>query len=377
VSATSRCSIAQWTAVVGSGQGGTFDVTVTFPSTGAGGVNILRFNGVAAVGAANVADAAAPAAPALTLTTTAASSIVVVMVGDHATVDGTTRTWRTAEAGALTEQSYYRSNFNNAAYVGFHPNAGAAAAKVVGLTQPSTMRPSIAAVELVTSTAATVIGAGSATLGAVQGAATGVRTVRGDASATLGAVSGVATGKRTVIGSGEATGGAVTGSASGVVTPGTPSSVFIAATDEVVTKAWIAQLASFTADMVGEQLPRDRTLWAVSGFITVTVVGGSTVPEFRLESPVIAVQGWAHEPGTDRPPWEKARNLVELVKAGTYQPPGPSGWLLQLPHCGENAVVKTAYPLGKPRRVYGDFGDYAGYVQNLVLNWVPVAKSTP
>jgi hypothetical protein len=155
------------------------------------------------------------------------------------------------------------------------------------------------------------------------------------------------------------------------------SSVFIAATDEVVTKAWIAQLPSFTADMVDEQLPRDRSVWVVSGFITVTVVGGATVPEFRLESPVIAVTGWAHEPGIDRPPWEKARNLVEMVKAGTFQPPGPSGWRLELPRCSEDAVVKTAYAIGKPRRQYGDFGDYAGYVQNLVLNWTPIAKSTP
>ena len=377
VSATSRCSIAQWTAQVGVGQGGTFNVTVTYLSGGAGGVNILRYDHIVGVGASTAGDAPDPAAPALTLTTTQGHSIVVVVVGDHATVDGAARVWRTADAGALTEQSYYRSNFNNAAYCGFHADAGAAGAKVVGLTLPNTMRPSIAAVELITTTAQTVLGTAGATLGAVQGTAAGVRVVGGHAAATLGPVAGAASGKRTVFGTGAGSGGAVSGAASGLVIPGAPRSVFVAATDEVVTKAWIAQLPGFSAAMVGEQLPRDRTEWQASGFVTVAVGGGSTVPEFRLESPVMIVQGWAVTPGIDRPPWEKARNLVAQIQGGTYQGPGPSGWLIELPTCGENAVVKTAYAVGKPRRVYGDVGDYAGYVLHVVVNWVPVAKSTP
>lgn len=222
-----------------------------------------------------------------------------------------------------------------------------------------------------------VVGTAAGVLGGVTGQANGVRTVTGGAGTALGAVSGTANGTRTVVGSAQADLGHLTGSASGTVTPGTPTGVTLDATDEVVTKAWIAQLPDFNADMVGEQLPRDRTLWAASGFFTVTVLGGSTLPEARFESPVMAVQSWAVEPGIDRPPWEKARQLIAMIQAGTYQPPGASGWRIELPQCGENAVVKTAYAISKPRRVYGDFGDYAGYVLNLVLNWVPVAKSTP
>lgn len=149
---------------------------------------------------------------------------------------------------------------------------------------------------------------------------------------------------------------------------------FIYATDEVVTCAWLAQLSGFSAEMVGEQLPRDTTGWAGTGFLTVAVAGGGTVPEFRLESPVMDVRGWATTPGTSEPPWNRARNLVAAVQAGTYR---RTPWFLELPACSENAVVKTAYVLGKPRRAYGDFGDYAAYVVDLVLHWVPVAKSTP
>lgn len=149
---------------------------------------------------------------------------------------------------------------------------------------------------------------------------------------------------------------------------------FIYASDEAVTCAWLAQLDGFTTEMVGEVLPRDTSSWAATGFLTVAVAGGSTVPEYRLESPVMDVRGWATTPGTDDPPWNMARNLVTSVQAGTYR---LTPWFLELAGCSENAVVKTAWILGKPRRAYGDFGDYAVYAADLVLNWVPVAKSTP
>lgn len=149
---------------------------------------------------------------------------------------------------------------------------------------------------------------------------------------------------------------------------------FIYASDEAVTLAWLAQLDGFSAGMVGETLPRDTDSWAASGFVTVAVAGGDTVPEYRLESPVMDVRGWATTPGTDAPPWNKARNLAVSVQAGTYR---REPWFVPLPACSENAVVKTAYVLGKPRRAYGDFGDYAVYALDLMLHWVPVAKSTP
>jgi hypothetical protein len=149
---------------------------------------------------------------------------------------------------------------------------------------------------------------------------------------------------------------------------------FIYASDEAVAKVWIGQLSGFTAAMVGETLPRDNSTWATSGYVTVAWAGGSTVPEYRLESPVMDVRGWAVTPGSDDPPWNKARNLALSVQAGTYR---LTPWFVELPACSENAVVKTAYVLGKPRRAYGDFGNYAVYALNLVLNWVPVSKSTP
>lgn len=183
VSKTSRCSIAQWTAGVGPGQGGTFDVTVLFPSAGAGGLNVSRWEDVA-VGAFAVGDATDPAAPSLNIDTTEDDSAIVVVVGDHETVDGTTRTWRTG-AGALTELTYFRSNSENAVYLGYHADAGAAGTKTVGLTLPNDMRPSIAAVELTPAAAAPEItGDAAFTSPAAELAATGTATVAGTGALT-------------------------------------------------------------------------------------------------------------------------------------------------------------------------------------------------
>ncbi|MFJ1764042.1 hypothetical protein ACIOD2_27255 [Amycolatopsis sp. NPDC088138] len=149
---------------------------------------------------------------------------------------------------------------------------------------------------------------------------------------------------------------------------------FLFASDELVTRAWIAQISGFTTGMVGERLPRDVSTWSGSGFVTVAVAGGDTVPEFRFESPVMDVRTWATSPGTDEPPWNQARNLALAIQAATYR---LEPWFVPLDAASENAVVKTAYVLGKPRRAYGDFGDFAVYAMNLALHWVPVAKSTP
>jgi hypothetical protein len=201
VSATARCSIAQWTATVGAGQGGTFDITATFSGDGFGGLSVLRFEDVD-VGAHASGDAADPAAPSLDIGTTEDDSIIVVVVGDHETVDGSTRTWRTG-AGALTELAYFRSNSETAVYLGYYADADAAGTKTVGLTQPNTMRPSIAAVELTLITEAperTGSGAFASPSGSVDGA--GSVTVTGDAGFATITGDLAATGAVTVSGAG-------------------------------------------------------------------------------------------------------------------------------------------------------------------------------
>jgi hypothetical protein len=99
----------------------------------------------ATVGASNKANLSS-GAPSLSITTTAANSAVLVANADWSGTSGS-RTWRTG-GGALTETTYELSPSAITAYGGYHADAGAAGAKVVGLTQPTGQHYSIAALEV-------------------------------------------------------------------------------------------------------------------------------------------------------------------------------------------------------------------------------------
>jgi hypothetical protein len=147
--------------------------------------------------------------------------------------------------------------------------------------------------------------------------------------------------------------------------------VLVLASPEAVALAWAASLPGLSAAMVGDTLPRDTALWATDGFITPSVVGGGTNLYYRLGSPVVGLMCWAVTPDSDVPPWPKARNLAETIRAGTY---APGSRYLALPFCSENAEVKSSYFVGEPRRVRGDFGDYACFTVDVQLHWTPRPK---
>jgi hypothetical protein len=144
ISAPSRTTVQIWTAHAATAQ--TFDLSVTI-STGEFGFNVLRFAGVAGVGASAAANAASGAAQVPL--TVSDGSAVVVAIGDWDGADGSTREWLT-DAGTLDEQTYYRSASFVTAYGGAHLDVGAAGSKTVGLTAPS-FNHSIVAVELLPS----------------------------------------------------------------------------------------------------------------------------------------------------------------------------------------------------------------------------------
>jgi hypothetical protein len=92
---------------------------------------------------------------------------------------------------------------------------------------------------------------------------------------------------------------------------------------------------------------------------------------FRLEQPVVTLQAWACQPGTDLAPWGKARNLVESIRAATYL---NAPVFVSLPDCSEDARVLSSSVVGAPRRVYGDMGDYAAFTADIQLHWVPISR---
>lgn len=141
------------------------------------------------------------------------------------------------------------------------------------------------------------------------------------------------------------------------------------ATPDMVAAAWIASLPGMTTDMVGAQLPENSASWAASGYVTVTVVGGSPNKYIPLSAPVFKVDCWTCNPDTGLPPWGKAKNLAETVRQGIYL--DTEDWLT-LPHCDQSARVVSAYFTHEPRATYGDTGDYACMTVDLSLHWVVV-----
>jgi len=140
-------------------------------------------------------------------------------------------------------------------------------------------------------------------------------------------------------------------------------------TTELVAVAWLGGVTGLSPSMVATQLPRDNTSWAASGFVTVRTVGGSPSIYVPLRSPVIAVDAWAVNPTSNKPPWFQANALMEAIDQGC-RAVDSHRWLT-LPGSYLQARVNTAYWITEPQRVYTDQGGYARYTANLTLNWVP------
>lgn len=153
------------------------------------------------------------------------------------------------------------------------------------------------------------------------------------------------------------------------------------ATSELVAIAWIGSIPALAAlggtQLVATTLPADVTPggkpapWVKTGFVTVSVVGGSPDIYLPVKKPVIQVDTWATDPGSNKPPWWMANVLAETIRYATLQRAGINRSL----SLGANrvsypgAVVTSAYFLTEFRRMYSDAADYAQYSADLQLCW--------
>jgi hypothetical protein len=140
-----NCNVYAWTASASGGQ--TFTMSITKGSgTASWGYNVLQWSSNDGVGASSKTNGSG--GPSLGLTTTADNSAIAVAVGDWNATDGTTRTWRSVNGSAATEQTYFRNSSAYTVYAGYHADAGATGAKTVGLSAPTGQTYSIVAVEI-------------------------------------------------------------------------------------------------------------------------------------------------------------------------------------------------------------------------------------
>lgn len=146
VNVTDYSRVRIFTTTASTGQ----SMTVTFTTSGgaaeAHGGNVLTIRASSGVGASAKTNIVS-GAPTLNLTTTQANSLIVVANADWNATDGTSRTWR-ANAGTLTETTYFRDSSRYTVYGGYHADAGAIGTYAVGLSVPGSQKYSIVAVEI-------------------------------------------------------------------------------------------------------------------------------------------------------------------------------------------------------------------------------------
>lgn len=153
------------------------------------------------------------------------------------------------------------------------------------------------------------------------------------------------------------------------------------ATTEQTVAAWIASIPGIIAlggmQAVGTTLPADANpdgtpaAWTQTGYVTVSVVGGSPDIYLPVKKPVIQVDTWATVPGSNLPPWQMANVLMETIRYATLQRKGFNR-VLALSAGGigyPSAVVDSAYFLTEPRRSYSDAADYAHFLADVQFVW--------
>lgn len=135
-----------WTAVAAATAGSLVVSVAKAAGTGFWGfsVEVWRSATVGTSAKTNVLSGA----PSLAVTTTAANSALSILNSDWSAQDGTTRTWRTVNGSAATEEHYFRDAARYTTYAGRHDDAGAIGSKTVGLSAPGSQKYSIIVLEI-------------------------------------------------------------------------------------------------------------------------------------------------------------------------------------------------------------------------------------
>lgn len=155
---------------------------------------------------------------------------------------------------------------------------------------------------------------------------------------------------------------------------------------ELVTQGWLAAIPGWSTAMVGTTLPRlgptgPMPAWVDTGFVTAAVVGGTPASHAPQAQPVMSINCWAVTatcagPGQpinvkNKPPWGRASQLAEQIRAAAYVLDKGFGRGVTLPVPGyAHAAVHSALLLTEPRRLPADLAGYARYQLDIQLTWV-------
>lgn len=144
-------------------------------------------------------------------------------------------------------------------------------------------------------------------------------------------------------------------------------------TSELVAIAWLTGAPLVPADAVSTLVPRDESVWAATGLIQVRCIGGSPNPDVPSYHPVMSIDCWAVDPHSSRPPWRKANQLAEIVKAagfGGIDAVEPARRKVSMP--GYYDALVSAYAFFEPRPITSDDARFAHYQFDAQFHYTPL-----
>ena len=139
-------------------------------------------------------------------------------------------------------------------------------------------------------------------------------------------------------------------------------------TAEMMAVAWLKTVDGIPSDKVATSLPGDNSTWAASGFIQVSVAGGTPQSHVPLYAPVIQVDCWANNANSQKPPWGKAGHLAGAIQWATYSQGAQVGVLPMLDDFYDVRVT-TVRCVSEPRRIPGDDAGFARVQLDLEFSW--------
>lgn len=85
---------------------------------------------------------------------------------------------------------------------------------------------------------------------------------------------------------------------------------------ELAARAWLKTVPGLPVNQIGTTLPQDLSTWQSTGYVQVITSGpGSSSKYFGYRAPVITAHCWAVKVGGQKPPWGKAADLAECIRA--------------------------------------------------------------
>jgi len=149
-------------------------------------------------------------------------------------------------------------------------------------------------------------------------------------------------------------------------------------TSDLVSVAWINNIPDIPPDCCATTVP-DQEKWhkgpdGISQFISTLVIGGSPpMGQAPIAAPVVEVRCWATKLTSNKPPWNTAAQLAEIIRYAAYDRAiGQFGQPLHIAPGGKQYATATVTGVAihlEPRRIYSDARNYAVYQFDMTMMW--------